>query len=97
MKYNSLFKNTLLFVGTSLFSIGIWDGNANNIKQINNLDFIANLNQQEIKTGADNYQQYLPILKEKKVGILTNQSGLVNENSTKIHLLWQICKEHDDN
>lgn len=28
-----------------------------------------------IKTGADNYENYLPLLKDKKVGIVTNQTG----------------------
>lgn len=87
MKYNSLFKNTLLFVGTSLFSVGIWSCTANNMNQSNKLDYIVNINQQEIKTGADNYQQYLPLLKNKKVGVLTNQSGLVNKNNKSIHLV----------
>jgi uncharacterized protein YbbC (DUF1343 family) len=31
----------------------------------------------EIKTGADNYEVYLPLLKDKKVGIVTNQTGVV--------------------
>lgn len=30
-----------------------------------------------IKTGADDYNNYLPLLKDKKVGILTNQTGIV--------------------
>jgi len=31
-----------------------------------------------ITTGADNYEVYLPLLKDKKVGVLTNQTGVVN-------------------
>ena len=30
-----------------------------------------------IKTGAENYDAYLPLLKNKKVGIVTNQSGII--------------------
>lgn len=30
-----------------------------------------------IKTGADNFLAYLPILKDKKVGVVTNQTGIV--------------------
>jgi uncharacterized protein YbbC (DUF1343 family) len=30
-----------------------------------------------INTGADNYENYLPLLKDKKVGIVTNQTGTV--------------------
>jgi uncharacterized protein YbbC (DUF1343 family) len=29
------------------------------------------------KTGADNYNAYLSILKDKKVGVVTNQTGIV--------------------
>lgn len=30
-----------------------------------------------INTGADNYEKYLPLLKNKKVGVVTNQTGTV--------------------
>jgi len=32
-----------------------------------------------IKTGADNFNVYLPLLKNKKVGIVTNQTGIVSK------------------
>ena len=38
----------------------------------------------EIKTGADNYSNYLPLLLGKKIGIVTNQTGIL---SNKIHLV----------
>ena len=38
----------------------------------------------EIKTGADNYAAYLPLLKDKKVGIVTNQTGILSD---KIHVV----------
>ena len=31
-----------------------------------------------IQTGAENYTAYLPLLKDKKVGIVTNQTGVLN-------------------
>lgn len=34
----------------------------------------------DIKTGADNFENYLPILKDKKVGVVTNQTGIVTIN-----------------
>lgn len=37
-----------------------------------------------IKTGADNFQQYLPLLKDKKIGVVTNQSGILAD---KTHLV----------
>jgi uncharacterized protein YbbC (DUF1343 family) len=36
------------------------------------------------KTGADNSENYLPLLKDKKVGVLSNQTGIL---SNKIHLV----------
>lgn len=42
------------------------------------------INNPIIKTGADNYEKYLPLLKDKKVGIVTNQTGVL---SNKMHLV----------
>jgi uncharacterized protein YbbC (DUF1343 family) len=41
-------------------------------------------NKEEILTGADNYTAYLPLLKNKKVGIVTNQTAIL---SNKTHLV----------
>lgn len=38
----------------------------------------------EIKTGADNYNNYLPLLEDKKIGIVTNQTGIL---SNKTHIV----------
>jgi uncharacterized protein YbbC (DUF1343 family) len=39
---------------------------------------------QEIKTGADNFDVYLPLLKNKKTGVITNQTGIL---TNKTHLV----------
>lgn len=39
---------------------------------------------QNIKTGAENYKEYLPILKGKTIGIVTNQTGIIDK---KTHLV----------
>lgn len=39
---------------------------------------------QKIKTGAENYTEYLPLLKGKTIGIVTNQTGIIDE---KTHLV----------
>jgi uncharacterized protein YbbC (DUF1343 family) len=36
------------------------------------------------KTGADNFENYLPLLKDKKVGVVSNQTGLL---TNRIHLV----------
>lgn len=38
----------------------------------------------EIKTGADNFEKYIPLLKGKKVGVVTNQTSIL---SKKTHLV----------
>lgn len=65
-----------------LFLIVSTVSNANSSKEIieNKINSISN----EIKTGADNFEKYLPLLKDKKVGIVTNQTGIL---SNKKHLV----------
>jgi uncharacterized protein YbbC (DUF1343 family) len=56
----------------------------------------------EIKTGADNYATYLTLLKDKKVGIVTNQTGILSDKthvvdfllSQKINLQKIYAPEH---
>ena len=46
------------------------------------LNFVCNA--QKTQTGAEQFDQYLPLLKDKKVGILTNQTGIVNSSKQSI-------------
>lgn len=46
-----------------------------------------------IKTGADNFELYLPLLKDKKIGVVTNQSGIL---SNKIHLVDFLLSKNID-
>jgi len=43
----------------------------------------------EIKTGADNYVAYLPLLKDKKVGIVTNQTGILSNKTHVVDFLLE--------
>jgi uncharacterized protein YbbC (DUF1343 family) len=40
-----------------------------------------------IKTGADNFNAYLPILKNKKVGVVTNQTGILTNKKHIVDFL----------
>lgn len=42
-----------------------------------------------IKTGADNYEKYVPLLKDKKVGILTNQTGILSDKTHVVDFLLE--------
>lgn len=79
---NSVFKNTVLFLFLSIVACG------NSIKKIDDREkkkeSFSEKQVQSLKTGADNHDTYLPLLKNKKVGIVTNQTGIL---SNKTHLV----------
>lgn len=81
MNSNLIFKNTVLFFALGIFSCG-------KSAQINNFTTQQNstlqTKQQPIKTGAQVLSSNLDILKNKRVGILTNQSGILDN---KTHLV----------
>jgi uncharacterized protein YbbC (DUF1343 family) len=39
------------------------------------------------KTGADNFENYLPLLKDKKVGVVSNQTGLLTNRTHLVDFL----------
>ncbi len=75
MKSIILFKNTFLFfvviVFTSL-SFVCHAQSKSKVESQKSKDY-----QVEIQTGADQPEIYLPLLKDKKVGVLTNQTGII--------------------
>ncbi|WP_414654819.1 exo-beta-N-acetylmuramidase NamZ family protein, partial [Flavobacterium sp. UBA4854] len=49
----------------------------------------VDMNYAVIKTGADNYEKYLPLLKDKKVGIVTNQTGILSDKTHVVDFLLE--------
>jgi len=85
MIYNSFFKNTVLFLLLIVFSCGSSIKNNESEDKSEKAKVLAVENSlSEIKTGADNYEAYLPLLKNKKIGIVSNQTGIL---SNKTHLV----------
>lgn len=81
MLFNSGLKNTFLFLLLVFFSCGSSSQKIESEKirkQSQEKKEIMMIDNQKIMTGADNYETYLSLLKDKKVGIVTNQSGIVN-------------------
>lgn len=72
-------KKSLLIV-FSIFHISSYSNSFQTIVQNNSLEN----NSPIVKTGADNYEKYLPLLKDKKIGIVSNQTGIL---SNKMHLV----------
>jgi uncharacterized protein YbbC (DUF1343 family) len=84
----SLFKNTFLFSFIVFAACGNSAGNKktagtglpvmeNKIAATDTVVHNNTLTDDDIKTGAENYKNYFPLLKGKKVGIVTNQTGIV--------------------
>ncbi len=72
-------QNCLILLGFLMFSLSC--GNAKIVSSTISKEESTKAKKNNllaIKTGADNYEIYLPLLKDKKVGIVTNQTGIVN-------------------
>lgn len=82
---NLVFKNTVLFSVLLMLSCG------SSVKmkeeREKKKEVIAENPTAEIKTGAENSAVYLPLLKGKNVGIVTNQTGILIINITKYDTL----------
>ena len=79
---NSVFKNTVLFSVLLMVSCG--SSVKKKEEREKKKEAVAENTTSEIQTGADNYKAYLPLLKDKKVGIVTNQTGIL---SNKTHIV----------
>lgn len=82
-----VFKNTVLFSVLLILSCG---SSAKKIeKRESNIEHTNENNIQPAKifSGADNYTYYLPLLKNKKVGIVTNQTGILSDKSHLVDFL----------
>lgn len=89
MIYKLVFKNTVLLLLFAMVSCGNCKKKIEQREKTKDTTEVVNPNtsvspREIIKTGADNSQAYLPLLKDKKVGIVTNQTGIL---SNKIHLV----------
>lgn len=74
----SLFKNTFLF---SLILLAACGNSVKSEKSLDinqkNSDNIITQENEPIKTGAENYEAYLHLLEGKKIGVVTNQTGII--------------------
>ena len=80
MSSNLVFKNTVLF--SVLLMCYCNSLKAQSKKERKDVAPISRM--KLIKTGADNYTEYLPLLAGKKIGIVTNPTGILGN---KTHLV----------
>ncbi len=84
---NRLFKNTFLFVLITIVSCGRSTGQnefSNQKEEImTQSDLISSEDQPRILVGAERIEEYLPLLKNKRIGIVGNQTSVIlNSTST---------------
>lgn len=87
---NSDFKNTVLFLFLSIVACG--NSAKTQEKRGKEKGEIVSTDKKplsEIKTGADNHAAYLPLLKNKKVGIVTNQTGILSDKTHLVDFLLE--------
>jgi uncharacterized protein YbbC (DUF1343 family) len=74
-----------IFIASSLFCASSYSSSIPTLLKNNTLEITNPI----IKTGADNYEKYLPLLKNKKVGIVTNQTGLLTNKTHVVDFLLE--------
>ena len=87
MIHKLVFKNTLLFSFILIFSCG---NSATTKVGPEKLSIENNTSESSILTGADNLKENLNLLKNKKIGIVTNQTGILSNGT---HLVDYLLSE----
>lgn len=86
------FKNTFLFILILLFSFGCSSLKKSKVESKKSKALEPETSSQKIKnlalkTGAENYTAYLPLLENKKIGIITNPTGIVENKKHLVDFL----------
>lgn len=85
------FKNTVLFFLILLFSFGCAAKKNNDSTHVNKPTHTSETDTKDklFKTGAENYNAYLPLLANKKVGIVTNPTGIAENKKHLVDFLLE--------
>jgi uncharacterized protein YbbC (DUF1343 family) len=85
------FKNTFLFFSILFILVGCSSAKNKKTANTNNTPHPSDtpLKEGNLKTGAENYTAYLPLLANKKVGIVTNPTGIVENKKHLVDFLLE--------
>ncbi|HRG19030.1 MAG TPA: DUF1343 domain-containing protein [Flavobacterium lutivivi] len=92
MKYNLVFKNTVLLFVLLILACGSSGKSVENREK--KKEVITETANKEIVTGAENTSAYLSLLKSKKIGVITNQTGIINTESEETKITSNGTKEY---
>ena len=82
------FKSTLLFFSLLIVSCGSSKKTIPQLKpSTDNVTLTSTSTDVTFKTGAENFESYLPLLKDKRVGIVTNQTGILSKEKHLVDFL----------
>ena len=82
------FKSTLLFFSLLIVSCGSSKKTIPQLKPSTyNVTLTSTSTDVTFKTGAENFESYLPLLKDKSVGIVTNQTGILSKEKHLVDFL----------
>ena len=92
MKFD--FKNTFLFILILLFSFVCSSVKKSKVESRKSKTIVTETTNQKfknlaLKTGAENYKEYLPLLANKKIGIVTNPTGIVENKKHLVDFLLE--------
>lgn len=80
------FKNTFLFISILVILVGCSTLKSNAPSATEKTGSLLNSSTKEssFKTGAENFESYLPLLENKKIGIVTNPTGIIRYQSIEM-------------
>ena len=82
------FKSTLLFFSLLIVSCGSSKKAIPQLKpSADNVTLTSTSTDVTFKTGAENFESYLQLLKDKRVGIVTNQTGILSKEKHLVDFL----------
>ena len=83
------FKNTFLFISILLILVGCSTTKNTVVSNTHKTPHPSGtpLKEGKFKTGAENFESYLPLLKDKRVGIVTNQTGILSKEKHLVDFL----------
>ena len=83
------FKNTFLFILILFILTGCSSAKSKSITNDTTTSSDPIIKRGKFKTGAENYEAYLPLLVNKKVGIVTNPTGIVENKKHIVDFLLE--------